>query len=73
MASMLGYSATDLCSIPQLFFVFNHHIYDGYGDCNISFAFRSLDLSVVFIILLTFKKGRTQLINVKGSGQTDNE
>jgi hypothetical protein len=45
--------------IAKQFIFFNLHIYNGYGDPNISFAFKSLHLYVFFFLLLTFEKGRS--------------
>jgi hypothetical protein len=39
-------------------FFFYHQVYGGYGDCNNSFAFKSLHLSVFFLLLCTLGKGR---------------
>jgi hypothetical protein len=57
MINALANGAADLCLNPQEISLFlNHHVYNGYGDCNISFAFKFLHLCVFFLLLLTFEK-----------------
>jgi hypothetical protein len=43
-------------------FFLTHRVYNGYGDCNISFTSKSLHL-FSFHLLLTFEKGGTQLVS----------
>jgi hypothetical protein len=48
-------------AVFYLFIFYIHHVYNGYGDCNISFTFKCLHLSVFFLVLLIFEKGKSAI------------
>jgi hypothetical protein len=57
VVSVLGSCAADPRSSPPASAVFFYHVYNGYGDHNISLTFKFLDfVFVFFLLLLTFKK-----------------
>jgi hypothetical protein len=56
MASVLAYDMANPYLITQLSFLLNYHVYNGFGDHNMSFTFKCLHLSVFFpVVRLTMR------------------
>jgi hypothetical protein len=58
VASVLDSCVADPGSSPRLCFFFLKHVYNGYGDHNISLL-SSFCIFFCFLLLLTFQKGRS--------------